>query len=238
MDYTETVLALSTLFEVPISQEDENFARILPRAFEYANNRIYRDLRHLTATVTVSSTATIGNRETALPSQIIVLHALDVIGITGARRNLERISIEALNIFWPDPTFQPGQPRKYAIIGTGLEADPYLIRLMPTPDLAYVIEYTGIVRPAPLSQTNTQTYLSVFYPDLHVVACAVFLSGYQRDFGLMNAPQGGTGWEDQYSKLVQSALIESRQLHAASDWFLPPDLVQPPPPSMMTRSGQ
>ena len=34
--YDETVKALQTMLEVPLNQTDENFMRILPRIFEYA----------------------------------------------------------------------------------------------------------------------------------------------------------------------------------------------------------
>src|SRR5215475_10426630 len=103
MTYDEAVEALQTMFEVPINDEDENFLRIIPRSFEYASNRIYRDLRHLTAVRTTTATLTANNREVLVPQAVIVIHAMNSLSMVGSvRNNLEHISIEALDIFWPD----------------------------------------------------------------------------------------------------------------------------------------
>src|SRR5262245_10369814 len=225
MDYDETVEALQTILEVPINDEDENFLRIVPRAFEYASNRIHRDLRSVFPIRKTTTTLTAGNREVLVPQAVVNVQAMNVLSLTGRRSNLESVSTEALDIFWPDPT-QTAFPDKYAIIGNDSLANPFIVRLMPTPDQAYPAEFIGPVRPPPLSQTNTQTYLSVVFPELHLIAAAVYMAGYQRDF-----QQAAAGYDGQYTRLLTSALIESRGQHAAADWYMPPDLTPSPPPT-------
>jgi len=206
MTYDEAVEALQTMFEVPINDEDENFLRIIPRAFEYASNRIYRDMRNLTAVRRTTATFTVSNRELLVPQSVIIVYAVNAVTSAGVRSNLERISVEALDIFWPNPTLNPGLPDKYAIIGNGTLTNPYIVLVMPTPNLAYTAEFIGPVRPPPLSQTNTQTYLSVILPDLHLAACSIFLAGYQRDF-----QQAVAGYEAQYKELLNDPQLESTQ---------------------------
>jgi len=223
MTYDETVEALQTLFEVPINDEDENFLRMIPRALEYASNRIHRDLRSLMPVRLTTTALTAGSREVLVPQAVVTIQSMNVLNLAGRRTNLEYISIEALDIFWPDPTAQ-AFPDKYTIIGNGSLTNPFIVRLMPTPDQGYTAEFIGPVRPPPLSETNTQTYLSVVFPELHLIASAVYMAGYQRDF-----QQTAAGYENQYKLLVTSALIESRGQHAAGDWYVPPDLTPSPP---------
>ena len=46
----------------------------------------------------------------------------------------------------------------------------------------YTIECIGTIRPAPLSPTNTTTYLSLYLPDLFLAASMVFMSAFQKNF--------------------------------------------------------
>ena len=63
MTYDQVIKALQTLLEIPLNQEDENFRRIIPLMFTYADNRIYRELEFLATTAMTAGTLTVGNRE-------------------------------------------------------------------------------------------------------------------------------------------------------------------------------
>jgi hypothetical protein len=79
----------------------------------------------------------------------------------------------------------------------------------PWPDKAYVVEVVGTIRPAPLSPTNTSTFLTNWLPDLFIAASMIFVTGYQRDFGAQSDdPNAAKSWDNEYSKLLASAGAE------------------------------
>jgi hypothetical protein len=239
MNYDAVLKNLQTLLEIPLNQEDENFSRIVPLMFQYADNRIYRELEFLATTAVAPGTLTALNRETLLPSTVLVLRQMSVMVPTGssrvggvlrphtARKVLEPISSEMLDMIWSgsryDSNFDammptpPGVPQKYAIVGNSTATLPqtlsYSIHLMPVPDKAYAVEYFGVIRPALLSAVNTETFLSVNYADLFCAACMVFASGYQRDFGAQSEdPAKAVSWNGMYEALRASALLESGRM--------------------------
>jgi len=259
MTYDECVIWLKTMLTVALNDEDSNFTRIIPAMFLYADGRIYRDLVFLATRVTQPITLVRGDREFILPSSVRVLQNINVLvwprphrgiirvrdwhhrrahGRYPKRVPLERISLEALDYFWPDASFRLRAPEKYAVTGNvqpalplaaGTSATPqtisHVVRLMPSPDRRYQAELIGDIRPEPLSPENPETYLSVFYPELFLCACMVFGSGYQRDFGAQaDDPQRAMSWESQYTMLRQGVAIEAARQRGEGPGFsaLPP----------------
>lgn len=226
MTFDDVVAALMTLNEVPFNNSDENFIRIIPSMMLYADGRIYRELTFLATTTTQPITLIPFNREIALPLTVVAMRSINVLTPAGAittnskRKPLERISSEMLDVFWPQSTFRPGVPQKYAVIGQQLplvvpqpQTMQHVIRLMPTPDKAYSAEVLGDIRPLPLSEANPQTYLSVTYPELYIAACMVFAAGYQRDFGAQSDdPRMAQSWETQYGALKQGVMLEAGRM--------------------------
>src|SRR5215831_17465862 len=206
MIYDDLNAALMTLLEIPFNQTDENYQRIVPRMMENANNRIYRDLSFLAAETSQSATLTANVRVQVLPASVIALRSLNVITPVGAQPNdsgasrnpVERISVEALNIWYPQASFTPGVPKKYALLGD-VTTQPYQVQLWPQPDQAYTGEFIGVIRPAPPGPSTQNTFLLTTYPELFLAACMVFASGYQRDFSAMaDDPQKAMSWETHY----------------------------------------
>lgn len=252
MNYDTVVKTLQTMLEIPLNQSDENFTRIMPRIIEYAENRIYRELDFLATTSLTTATVTADSREVVLPSTVLVLRFLSVIIPTpdpipnttrfrnaNTRIMLERVSPEAMDVMWPqlDLPFPERSrvPKHYAIIGTPSLGPPqvlsYTVRMNPVPDFAYTAEFTGVIRPTPLSATNIETYLSTIYPDLFCAACMIFASGYQRDFGAMaDDPGKAMTWETTYNNLRQGVMLEVARLKGeASGWSsLPPAPIAQP----------
>lgn len=255
MTFDECVSWLMTMLEVPLNQADVNFTRIIPAMLLYAEGRIYGDLTFLSSTVTQEAQLTALRREFLLPTSVVILEQINVctpagpITYTSKRATLERVSPVALDMFWPQESFKPGLPQKYALIGStplatlqnplalvpppALPEPPpqvfsYAVRLMPTPDRAYHVELTGVVRPNTLSQTNKETFLSTRYPELLLCACMVFGSGYQRDFGAQaDDPQRAMSWEGQYKALLQNAMVDSGRIRGEGPAFTtqPPAIV-------------
>jgi hypothetical protein len=232
MTFDDVVSALYTLNEVPFNNSDENFIRIIPSMMLYADGRIYRELTFLATTTTQPITLIPFNREIVLPLTVKAMRAINVLTPAGPitndskRKSLERIGSEMLDFIWPQSTFRPGVPQKYAMTGqqqtlTILPPPPgpqpqvmqHVIRLMPTPDQAYPAEVLGDIRPDPLSEANPQTYLSVTYPELFIACCMIFASGYQRDFGAQSDdPRMAQSWETQYGVLKQGVMLEAARM--------------------------
>jgi hypothetical protein len=225
MTYDEIVSQLKTLLTVELNDADANFTRIIPGMFLYADGRIYRELGFLAKKITQPATLTALNREFSLPPNVRVLRAINLmtpagaVSFTSKRIPLERISVEALDFFWPDASFNPSAPQKYAVLGLSTPAPlpgvdvSYQVRLMPTPDKPYSVELLGDIRPDPLAPENPQTFLSVFYPELFIAACMIFGSGYQRDFGAQaEDPAKAVSWEAQYTALRQGVMMEAMRM--------------------------
>lgn len=145
------------------------------------------------------------------------------------KQKMERLTKDAFDIFWP-ADYQIGQPQNYCVLNNNT------VILGPTPDQNYSVEFTGVFRPAPISSTNTSTYLSINYPDLFMAACMVFGEMYQKDADLpANSPPGqdATKWESQYQLRKASALSEvQRQKGAGPNWssYSPTPESNPPRP--------
>jgi len=225
MTYDEVVSQLKTNLTVELNDEDANFTRIIPGMFLYADGRIYRELAFLAKKITQPAVLIPMIREFSLPGNVRVLRAINVftkaapVTLKSKRQPLERISAEALDFFWPDASFNPGLPMKYAVLGLNTPAPlpgtdiSYQVRLMPTPDQAYPAELLGDIRPDPLAPENPETFLSVFYPELFIAACMIYASGYQRDFGAQaDDPAKAVSWEAVYTSLRQGVMMEAARM--------------------------
>lgn len=232
-DFDTVTQALQTLCAVPLNNTDENFQRILPRAYEYANNRIYREMEFLAIEVsTVGVSFTAGNPRVQLPTQFINPRYLNLItpgatsGDAGTRTPLERVSPEFMDFCFPNATTSgTSVPSKYAMYGDTsggafTAAGAFTIRVGFAPTTAYGLEIVGPVRPDPLSKVNPNTILSTRYPDLLIAACMVYLMGYQRDFGAQSDdPQKAMSWEKSYTNLRESTMVEvERQKSQSTGW--------------------
>jgi hypothetical protein len=90
----------------------------------------------------------------------------------------------------------------------------------PVPDQAYPVEVVGTYRPNSLSLTNKTTFISLYLPDLFIMASMIYISAYQRNFGRANDdPQMAITYESQYQALLKSAVVEeARKKFDAAGW--------------------
>jgi len=95
-----------------------------------------------------------------------------------------------------------------------------LFYLGPVPDQAYPVEVVGTYRPNSLSSTNPTTFISLYLPDVFIMASMIYISAYQRNFGRANDdPQMAITYESQYQALLKSALVEeARKTFESSGW--------------------
>ena len=141
-----------------------------------------------------------------------------VIPDQGTRNPLLPVSKEYLQFAWPSLT-NSSLPQYFAMI------DDHTFSLGPWPDQAYNLEIIGTVRmkslgPTDTSTTATSNFISLYLPDMLLMASMIYVSGYQRNFGRLNDdPQMAVTYESQYQALLKGAMVEEyRKKFAASAW--------------------
>lgn len=203
---------------------DPNFLSNLPSCSDYATDRITRELDLLnTDTSTSTPTLTVGTRIVNLSSLnpvFNVIRDINIITPTGTTdpnlgsRNPMVISSRAFmdNVFGSS-----------TVIGLPLYWRPVtdqIISVAPFPDHPYNIEVIGTVRPSPLSGTTSSNWISTYLPDLLIAASMIQMTGFMKNYGAQSDdPQQGLSWEDQYTKLRDSAGVEdAMRKYYATGW--------------------
>lgn len=194
-----------------ISSANTAFGIMLPGMIDYAEQRLYREVDFLRTQDTVTSlVCSSGNRNLDLSSSNFYFITVDSISIitpvtatssNGTRNPVQAVSREFIDSIYPSGQTVTGIPAYYA-----MSTDTEIV-FGPAPDAAYATEAFGEVRPAPLTSSNSSTYLTQYCPDLFIAASMVFASNYLQD------AEAAKRWEEQYNLLVKSAHVE--QLRAA-----------------------
>jgi hypothetical protein len=207
-----------------VEPTNTEFLIILPQMITYAENRMYRDLDFLfTSVATTAYGMTAGSRQISVPSGTFVVP-------------------EQINVITPAGTSDPDQGTRVPLLpttkefldacyGSGVAAnrglpkywvpfDDYTFLVGPYPDASYSCEIVGTYRPDSLSATNKTTFISLYLPDLFIMASMIYISAYQRNFGRANDdPQMAVTYESQYMALLKVAdLEENRKKFEAAAW--------------------
>lgn len=223
LTYDEFVTQIALL--AVVDETDANFLSMLPQAITYAENRMCRDIDFISTTVSNISYYFTANRRyiTVPPSVYVTLQEVNVItpyGVTNpdtglnARRNpMIPVSKEFLNATYSSAV-GAGVPQYFAV----LDQSTFIVG--PWPDKGYYVELIGTIRPDSLSATNPTTFISLYLPDLFIMATMVYISGTQRNFGRQSDdPQMAVSYESQYQTLLKSALTEeARKGFEAAAW--------------------
>lgn len=210
-----------------VDETDPNFLEILPMAITYAENRIYRDVDFLfTSISTTAYSCTIGSRVIAVPSgTFVVPEQINVITPSsvsdpdlGTRNPLTPTTKEFLDAVY-GAAGSKGQPLYFAPF------DDYTFLLGPYPDQTYTVELVGTYRPQSLGDgtngTQTTTFISLYMPDLFIMASMIYVAAYQRNFSSAqgNDPAMPITYETQYQALLKSAALEeNRKKFEAAAW--------------------
>ena len=156
----------------------------LQGAIDYSEQRIYRDFWSLLQTVTTDTSVStiVGNRQITLPNSIVAVNGINLFAPASTRRiPLVPVSRDAVDRVWPVAPMACRDVR---------HADPVDRHSRPAARNTYSVEVVGTTRLAPLSATNTSTFISTYLPDMMIAASMVYMSGFQRNFGNMgNDPQ-------------------------------------------------
>jgi hypothetical protein len=188
--YTQLVATLRSLYVT--DESDTDFAAILPRAIEAAELRIASELEPVALLATAQQGLTANQPQVALPADFVAPRSFVVYAPQGGPRRAELLRRDSrfLAEYWPDATAL-GVPKYWA------ELNFSTVQLAPTPDAAYVLELQYIARPAGLSQSNQQTWVSVNVPDLLEYACMCWLAMYGKQYG---SSESVGSWEAQYAR--------------------------------------
>lgn len=222
LTYASYVQQIATMAVVPVT--DTNFTIIIPSMIDYAELRMQRDLDFLSTQIsTTAYTFTGGNNTLTIPtSQFIVPQTFEVIDNSGNSTPLLPVTKEYIQNVWGSGSTQ-GLPQYFAVYGgdtntTGNTSQNIIVG--PTPNNSYGVRLTGTVRSAPLSATNTTTFISTYLPDMFIMASMIYISAFQRNFGRLNDdPQMAQTYESQYQALKASALVEeNRKKFEAAAW--------------------
>lgn len=220
LTYSQYVTQIATL--AVVEQSNAEFQIILPQMITYAENRIYRDLDFLfTSTNITGYSLTTGNRSLTIPEGTLVvseqINLITPVGTSdpdlGNRTALLPTTKEFLDQVYGDSSYRAA-PQYYCAFNDNL------FLFGPFPDANYSVEIVGTYRPASLSSTNTSTFISLYLPDLFIMASMIYVSGYQRNFGRANDdPQMAVTYESQYKALLTGAAVEeARKKYEASGW--------------------
>jgi hypothetical protein len=205
--------------EAVIQASDPNWLNIQASIIDLAEQRCYRDLDLLATVVRdTSSTLTANSRDFTLPQSLgRFVTVQELAYFTGAypagRTLLLPLPRSVINTLFPSETGSAA-PQYYAPI-----TDQIFI-IAPAPTNPYTVEVTGTIRPAPLSASNTTTFLSNYCSDLLFAACMVAVAGYLQNFGSQaDNPKLALSWDQEYQNRLASLKIEElKRKYSFGDW--------------------
>jgi hypothetical protein len=239
LTYSQYVTQIATM--AVVAENDPAYLTILPQMITYAENRMYRDIDFMFTSTSLHGTTfilTAGNRNLSFninlsansDSQAGTFVVSEQINL------LTDASGNAATTTDPDscvrvPLLPTTKEFLDAVYGSSLTANrgqpkyfvPFnetLFFVGPVPDQAYPVEVVGTFRPNSLSAANTTTFISLYLPDVFIMASMIYISAYQRNFGRQSDdPAMAQSYESQYKALLQGAIVEeARKKFDASGW--------------------
>ena len=207
-----------------VESTDPAFQIILPQMITYAENRMYRDLDFLfTSIATTAYGLTAGNRNIVVPTGTFVvpeqINLITPAGTTDPELGT-RVPLLPTTKEFLDAVCGSGVPANRAQPIYWVPFDDYHFLVGPYPDANYSCELIGTYRPDSLSISNKTTFISLYLPDVFIMASMIYISAYQRNFGRANDdPQMAITYEGQYQATLKGALIEeARKKFTSSGW--------------------
>lgn len=232
LNYSQYVTQIAEM--AVVDPLDVNFQAILPAMIDYAELRIYRDLDLMNTSTAFHGPGIkldAGNRNLSFPmtlpdgsGTIVVTEQLNLIlpagqtdpdGGTAERVTLLPTTKEFLDaVYGSNASANRAQPIYFAPFNENL------FFVGPVPDTTYYVEVVGTYRPNAMSSSNPTTFISLYLPDLLIMASMVYISAYQRNFGRQSDdPQMAQSYESQYQTLLKSASLEEmRKKFEAAAW--------------------
>jgi hypothetical protein len=183
---------------------------------------MFRDLFFLfTSIATTAYGLVVGNRQIVVPAgTFVVPEQINVLVGSSDPDTATRQPLLPTTKEFLDAVYGSGASANRGLPKYWVPFDDYTFLVGPYPDANYTCEIVGTYRPASLSATNTTTFISLYLPDLFIMASMIYISAYQRNFGRANDdPQMAVTYESQYQALLAKAdLEENRKKFEAAAW--------------------
>jgi hypothetical protein len=165
---------------------------------------------------------TIGNRFLTMPTDILTHRYMLIIEpVTNDEYFLDFRDVSFVKEYWEDGNIV-GRPKFYSV----WNENTFLVA--PTPDLNYSVELGYIRKPAGLSPTNQNTWLSINAPEVLLYGCLVqaysytkgpldmlgyFSNSYKEALGGLGIEQQGRRRRDEYRDgLIRTELLASNPI--------------------------
>lgn len=235
--FVSEIASITAITSSVLVNGDNNFSGIMPAGIDYAEGRLYRDLDLPAARVTDTSVScSSGVRTIALSTTqgtLLNIETLNIFSSAGATSsNATRIPVTPTSKAVIDAVYPTALSSRCGLPTYFARVTDTQIMFGPTPDQAYGTEVVATVRPAPLSASNSSTWLTQNVPELMVAAAMIFFSGYMRDFGAQSDnPQMAQSWENQYKALLGSMNVDALRMKFQSNaWTTqqPSQIATPP----------
>jgi hypothetical protein len=196
---------------------------IVPQMLNYAELRISRDIDTLSSQSSNNYTLVSGQNVLSIPvDDFFTIQTLEITqtttqGVVNSQPVLP-VSKEFIQNCYGGLS-SAGTPQYFAMYGDsfGSEQDSFTnILLGPPPNFAYTLRVTGTCRQPSLFKNAVSgiadteyTYISEFYPDMLMLASMIYISMFQRNFGVVSdTPESGMTYEKQYQALRLGAIAE------------------------------
>jgi hypothetical protein len=213
---------------------DEPLQTALLQALGYAELRIQRDIDFLNARASNTYALTAGSNLLSIPiNDFLIVETLEITQNNGTQvvnsMPLTPVSRELIQNCYSGLA-QASQPRFFAMAGDNFGDGANLninVLLGPTPNFAYQVRVNGVIRLPSLAKfavsgvaDTSYTYISEFLPDMLMMASLIYISAFQRNFGVASSdPDSGMTFEKQYQALRLGAISEeNRKKFQGSAW--------------------
>lgn len=205
---------------------DAPLQTVLPQILSYAEARIQRDIDALQARSSNTYALTAGTNLLSIPvNDFLAIETIETTqvsnGVVVNSTPMIPVSKEFIQNCYSG-VFSSGYPKYYAMygdtFGDGANTNVNVL-LGPSPNFAYPVRVTGVIRMPSLFQfatagpANTSyTYISQWLPDLLLLASMIFISAYQRNWTAnSDDPAMPVNYEKQYRTLLAGAIAEENR---------------------------
>ena len=214
MSYTYNSLVTAVAAALTVEPDDADYLALVPTIFDDAEQRLYRELDLVAASVAVNGTMTANNRYFTLPTtdasgsaiHLLVVDAINVLDASNMRHPVRVVSRDVVDSFWPSDT----APDASSIPKNAARVDDNRMLVGPAPGTAWTAEVVGTIRPMPISASNPTTFLSLYLSDLLFKAIMADANGVLlKNYGAASSdPQQAVSWETVYQIALNSAKTE------------------------------
>jgi len=163
-----------------------------------AENRILRDIDLDVFKKEVTGSMTSGNKFLTAPSDLLTHRYMMITNATNDQIFLGFRDTSFMKEYWSDGA-DTGTPKYYSVW------DQNTFYVAPTPNASFTVELGYIYRPAQLSSTNPETWVSVNAPEALLYACLIQAYSYTK-----GPPDMLAYFDNSYKQALQGLGIEQQ----------------------------